>query len=269
MSIRTVLIVVLALVFGLSAAAGINALRNQEPPTPKADTQPIVVAALDIARGSTITSDMLAMRDYPTAVVPTGAITNLEAAINRSVAIPMLKGDPLIDNKLAPRGAGRGMAALIPKGMRTISIQVPSVASAGSGFVLPGNRVDVMLIPGQRPTPEPGTAASELVVQNVEVWAVGSRVEAPAENKVDSKELKEVTLLVTPEQATTLVGVQDKGSFHLLLRNPDDNSIHVRKDPPPKPREEPNKVAVRIPAQIRTLRGTQDSNVEVQTPDDR
>jgi Flp pilus assembly protein CpaB len=111
-------------------------------------------------------------------------------------------------------------------------------------------------------------------VQNVEVWAVGSRIEAPAENKVDSKELKEVTLLVTPDQATTLVTVQDKGSFHLLLRNPNDNSIHVKKEPPPKPKEEPKpveppKAVTRIPSQIRTIRGAQDSSVEVRLPEDQ
>src|SRR5437588_600815 len=84
-----------------------------------------------------------------------------------------------------------------------------SPASGGSGLILPGNKVDVLLIPSQA-TIESQTGIVP-VLQNVEVWAVGSRLEAPSDNKLDSKELKDVTLLVTPDQATTLAGMQNTG----------------------------------------------------------
>jgi pilus assembly protein CpaB len=67
------------------------------------------------------------------------------------------------------------------------------------------------------------------LLQNVEILAVGQRVNAPAENKVNDKELRSVTLLVTLEQATMLALGQTKGILHLSLRNPNDHKPTERK----------------------------------------
>jgi pilus assembly protein CpaB len=286
MSFRTVLIVALALVSGGSAAIGISKYRDQDTSAAKAETVPVVVAKVDIPRGETLTAAQVEIKQYLEA--PEGAADKTENVVERSVYTPLLKGEPILEKKLAPKGAGRGLGALIPKGMRAISIQTPTVASAGGGFILPGSKVDVLLIPNGQGNNDfsggilnpviwhPRSVGSELlalipVVQNVQVWAVGPRVEAPAENRVDAKELHEVTLLVTPEQATTLTFSQNKGSLHLTLRNPEDNAVQ----PPPKllpsrPVDKPpeaQKAAESRPAepvQIRTLHGSQDSVVYVQ-----
>lgn len=274
MSFRTGLIVLLALVCGGSAAVGINMLRNQDPPSSKAETVAVLVAARDIPRGAMITADSTTTEDYLNA--PSGTVTSMEDVLDRVVFVPLMKGEPILDSKLAPKGAGRGMAALIPKGMRAISIQTPSVASAGGGFILPGSRVDVLMIPNSQGGNEDLNARVTPVLQNVEVWAVGPRVEAPAENKVDTKELREVTLLATPEQATNLALVQNRGSLHLTLRNPEDTGVIVaqprepEKEQPQKPPEvvKPQEVVKEPePIRIRTLHGTQDGAVHVKLPD--
>ena len=72
-------------------------------------------------------------------------MTKLEDALDRAVAIPMVMDEPVLDAKLSPKGSGRGLAALVPKGMPAVTIQTPSVASGVAGFILPGNRVDVLL----------------------------------------------------------------------------------------------------------------------------
>lgn len=232
---RSVLMIGLALVFGGSAAVGVRAYLNQKSAAP-AKTTPVVVAAADLPRGGMITAEMIKTRDYPKDVVPSGALTRREDAIGRAVAIPLLKDEVLLDAKLSPRGAGRGLAALVPKGMRAVTIQTPNVAAGVAGFVLPGNRVDVLLtVEGTgsmgsvgggdetgRSVPEGPTTTT--LLQNAEILAVDQRVEAPAENKVDTKDLRSVTLLVTPHQANLLDLGQNKGTLHLALRSHEDEA---------------------------------------------
>jgi pilus assembly protein CpaB len=82
----------------------------------------------------------------------------------------------------------------------------PTVLAGVAGFILPGNKVDVLLIVtsngGWRITP---------LLQSVEILDVDKRVHAPAENKVNDKELRSVTLLVTRRQAAMLALGQSKG----------------------------------------------------------
>ena len=77
---------------------------------------PVVVAAVDIPRGGTITADLLKTRDFPKDLVPPGAITKAEDAVDRAVFIPLVKDEPVLEGKLAPKGSGRGLAALGPQG---------------------------------------------------------------------------------------------------------------------------------------------------------
>jgi pilus assembly protein CpaB len=222
-TLRTLLLVLLALASGGSAAVGIKRLRNQEPP-PKPDTVSIVVATTAIPRGGMISADALTLREYPKDLVPAGAMTRVEDALERFVFIPLAKDDPVLDSKLLARGAGRGLAPLIPKGMRAFTIHTPNVASGVAGFILPGNRVDVLLtVSSTASNDETGGGSTTTLLQNVEILAVDQRVDAPADNKVDAKELRSVTLVVTPDQAAKLDLGQNKGTLHLSLRHPDDN----------------------------------------------
>ena len=223
MTLRTLLLVLLALVSGGSAAVGIKRLRNQvAPPTP--DMVPIVVAASAIPRGAIVSADSVTLREYPKDLVPASAITRIDEALDRFVFIPLAKDDPVLDVKLLAKGAGRGLAPLIPKGMRAFTIHTPSLASGVAGFILPGNKVDVLLtISNTTSNDDTGGGSTTTLLQNVEILAVDQRVEAPADNKVDTKELRSVTLLVTPDQAAKLDLGQNKGTLHLSLRHPDDN----------------------------------------------
>src|SRR4051794_7154349 len=118
MTPRTILVVMLALVFGGSAAVGINSLRHPAPAPTKSDTVTVLVAAVDIPPFAAITPDMIKTQEWPKDVVPNDALTKPEEALDRPVLTPMVKGELLFENKLAPRGAGRGMTTKIPKGMR-------------------------------------------------------------------------------------------------------------------------------------------------------
>ena len=121
-------------------------------------------------------------------------------------------------------------------------------------------------------TNESGGGSTITLLQNVEILAVDQKMDAPSDNKVDTKDLRSVTLLVTPQQANRLDLGQNKGMLHLVLRNREDNKAAQTKPetlkdlrppvPPPLPKapEPPPKV------KIRTIRGVREGVVLIQTP---
>jgi pilus assembly protein CpaB len=229
-SLRTLLIVLLALMCGGSAALGINLFLRSGPVIAEPETIAVVVAAVEIPRGASLTAELLTIRAWPKALAPTGALTQVADALDRVAIGPLAQGEPILDAKLTTRGAGRGLSALIPHGMRAFTIQTPGVAAGVAGFILPGNRVDVLLTVSTPNLNDPtGGGSTTTLLQNVEILAVDQRMAAPADNKVDLKELRSVTLLVTPDQATKLDLGQNKGTLHLTLRNPEDSlPAHTR-----------------------------------------
>jgi pilus assembly protein CpaB len=275
MSLRTVLVVALALVFGGSAAVGINKI-IQAPPASGPETVAVVVAAADVPRFTTLSADMLKTRDFPKDLVPPGALTKVEDAVDRATYSPLMKDESILNGKLAARGAGRGMAAIIPKGMLGFTIPSPNISAGVAGFILPGNKVDVLLtVTGQGANDATRTIT---LLQGLEILAVDQRVEAPAENKVDAKELRSVTLLVTPDQAAKLDLGQNKGVLHLALRNPEDLSLAkarpatladlgLGEDKPPEAPKVDKPVALpKVPPEVwvRTVRGTSEGGVRIQ-----
>jgi pilus assembly protein CpaB len=235
--------------------------------------------------------------EYPVDLVPPGAITSIADAVDRVVLHPMVKDEVLVEGKLASKDAGRGLAAIIPEGMRAFTIQTPHVASGVAGFILPGNKVDVLLtMNGQGSNDTTGGASTSTLLQNVKILAVDQRTDAPVDNKVNPQTLQSVTLLVTPDQAAKLDLGQNRGTLHLSLRNPKDTDaattrpatlsglqfspekpwrdqaremiaaltklIPERKAKAPKLPFEPEEPAK--PLEIRTLRGRQSGLVQIE-----
>lgn len=231
MSTRTILVVFLALFCGASMAVGVmRANQNKiKGEVNMAETVPVVVAAADIPRGKLVTGKDVELRDWPKEISPPGLLSAVEAVVDRAAIGQMVKGEPVLDGKLAPKDAGRGLAALIPEGMRAYTIQTLRVASNVAGFILPGNKVDVLLnLKGSnRGEDRTGGGSTTTLLQAVEVLAVDQILDAPEENKVNPKELSSVTLLVTPDQAAKLDLGQNMGLLTLSLRNPDDTAAAV------------------------------------------
>ena len=295
MTARTLVVLALALVFGVSAAVGVSQLQKQRMPELKPEMVQVVVATADIPRGVALSVDQVKIRDFPKDLAPAGAMTNLDDVVGRVLLMPLVEDEQVLESKLAAKGSGRGLAMLIPKGMRAFTIQTPNVATGVGGFVLPGNKVDVLLTVTGALGAESGVNSSTTttLLENVEILAVDQRVDAPADNRVDPKEIRSVTLLTTPEQAAKLNLGQSKGTLHLTLRNPDDDQSteprsvtladfsfrqenpeespapEVVKERPAEPAEltppitKPSAAGAIHPLQIRTLRGTQTGVVHV------
>lgn len=223
MQLRTVLLGMLALLFSMSAALGVYLFVRRPVAKPRVETVSIVVTSDVVQRGVTLSPEMLTRRDWPKEFVPKDAIHELEEAVGRTVWIPMVPNDVVVESKLASKGAGRGMASLIPPGMRAVTIQTPNVATGVAGFVLPGNKVDVLWTMQQAvQNDQTGGGSTATLLQNIEILAVDQTIEMPYENKVDPRDLRSVTLLVSPTDAAKLDLAQNRGTLRLSLRNPED-----------------------------------------------
>jgi pilus assembly protein CpaB len=177
----------------------------------------LVVAAKDLEIGRVLKEDDVKLADWPGGV-PLGAVVKVQDLVGRGVIAPIYEKEPVLETRLAPRGAGGGLASMIPPGMRAVAIRVNDVAGV-AGFVTPGTRVDV-LISGNAGAN--GTQTKTLL-QNMEVLSAGQDFKKDAEGKPVLVQV--VNLLVTPEQAEMLSLAAAQTSIQLVLRNPLDHEI--------------------------------------------
>jgi len=177
----------------------------------------ILVAARDLPVGTLIKAEDLRMTEGSGPALPQ-AISKPEDALNRGVLATIYGGEAIVENRLAPKGAGAGLAATIPAGMRAVAVRVNDVVGV-AGFVVPGMRVDVLvsgLPPGDARTAL-GTQTRTLL-QNIEVLSAGQNIQKDTEGKPVTVQV--VNLLVTPEQAETLSLASNETKIQLVLRNP-------------------------------------------------
>src|SRR5271165_3902726 len=126
-----------------------------------------VVAANDLAVGTKLSERDVNLVRFPQSSVPPSSYTKKAQVVGRGVILPLSKGEFILASKLAAENAGAGLPALIPPGMRAVSVRVNDVVSV-AGFVQPGTRVDVLL------TGNPGSnSETKTVLENVLVLAVG------------------------------------------------------------------------------------------------
>lgn len=226
MSLRTFLVIVLALACGISAAIGIQQFRTPgETKVVKEETVNVVVAAVNMQRGTRITEAMIYTRPWPKSELPPEAVAKPEDAIGRMVHIPMLSGDVVVLKKISKEGEGSGLPALIKPGFRAFTIPTPPT-EIKSGFLLPGHHVDVLLtLKSQqgygRQDNLDGTTV--VLVGDVEIIASGKEL-APPIGKERIDDLLSVTLQVTEEQALSLAMARTEGTLSLALRNSSDHS---------------------------------------------
>jgi pilus assembly protein CpaB len=176
----------------------------------------LVVAARDLQSGALIHEADLQWTDWSD-VIPSQALKDPQEIIGRGVVSTIYQGEPILSGRLAPKGAGAGLAALIPVGKRAVALKVNEVVGL-AGFVVPGMRVDVLVAgtPGVQ-TANQGTY-SRTILQNIEVLSAGQKIERRVDGKPEDAEV--VNLLVTPEQAEILNLASSETKVQLVLRNP-------------------------------------------------
>jgi pilus assembly protein CpaB len=220
-------IVVLLIALVAGGIAALLAGRSDAPqivqaPVAPLETVDVLVAGGDIGLGQSLTNSALRWQTWPAAAGGTNfirrqdrpdAIDQLAGSIARS---PFFAGEPIRENRLI-KGKGSGyMAAVLPSGMRAISTDVTPETGA-AGFILPNDRVDVILSRRDREGAGAEVHSSETVLSNVRVLAIDQTVEEKGGQRVVVG--KTVTLELTQRQAETLVMSRTTGQLSLALRS--------------------------------------------------
>lgn len=172
-----------------------------------------VAAGKTLEAGELLKPESLQLVEWPTSTPLTGGFTKIGDVAGRTVLYPLAKGEPILDVHLAVAGAGVGLTANIPSGMRAISVRSDEVVGV-AGFLLPGTHVDVLLTYHSDKSPEPRTAT---VLQDVVILAAGQQTHPDPESKPASVNV--VTLLLKPEDAEKVVLATSLGAIHFVLRN--------------------------------------------------
>lgn len=237
-------------------------------------TNKVVVAARDIQLGSPLTPDMLTSVEWPSGSLPTGAINDPAELADRVVKTTLMRGEPVLESKLAPKGTKGGLSAVIAEGKRAITVKVNEVVGV-AGFALPGNHVDIMVNTNDDHgrTNDREHMISKIVLERILVLAVAQEA---SRDDTKPKVVNAVTLEVTPEEAEKIDLARSVGNLSLVLRNQVDTenaqTSGIRKnelllgssDPEPVVAARPVRIAVkRRPSRPKVVAENSGQTVEV------
>jgi pilus assembly protein CpaB len=280
MNKRIVGVLVFAVVISLAASAAVYRLvAARMASSASVPVGSAVIAIREIPVGSLLKGDDIKLAAWK-GDLPKQAITVREKAENRGVVVAIRAGDLVMENQLAPKGAGAGLAIKIPAGMRAVAVKVNEVVGL-AGFVLPGMRVDVIAC-GTPPGDTRNTVGTEsrTILQNIEVLSAGQNIQQDADGKPVTVQV--VNLLVTPEQAEIMSLAGNETKVQLVLRNPSDTETPktqgkatadlfstarpkpaAKRAAPPAPPRPVQMVQVAIPITMEVISGSKRQNMKV------
>ena len=187
----------------------------------------VVVAATDIQYGTKVQSRHLRVADLPPEGVPKGSFHSVEEVEGTVATVAIMKGEVLVRERFAEHTTGSTLAALVTENMRAVTIRVDDVVGV-AGFLLPGNRVDVLSTRKDRKTKK---ARTETILRNVKVLAVD---QTAATQKNEPIIVRAVTLEMSPQQSEELVRAKEEGTIQLTLRNPLESQVAEAPEPAAK-----------------------------------
>jgi pilus assembly protein CpaB len=183
----------------------------------------VAVAAMEIPFGTRVEARHVRSIQMLTGTDPPGVYNKEEEVIGKIAKATLVAGELLLRAKFVQQDEGSTLSALVAPEMRAVSIRVDDVVGVG-GFLLPGNRVDVVAS-----RQENDKATAETILSDVKVLAVD---QSASTEKNEPVVVRAVTLEVTPEDAEALVRARELGRLQLTLRNPMDRTIVAKKKPP-------------------------------------
>jgi pilus assembly protein CpaB len=179
---------------------------------------PAVVAAVDLPWGTALNKDMVKTRPFLKGSLTEGEYFPTAAALDGRVLImPVKANEPIMKSRLAPDSmASGGVAAVVDPAKRAMAVKVDKFIGV-SGFVRPGNRVDV-LVSLQKTGTKNDNPVTKIVLQNIPVLATGAETEQKGKNE-KPVQVDVITLELTPEEAEKLALSTTEGKIQLALRN--------------------------------------------------
>jgi pilus assembly protein CpaB len=231
MNTKRIIVLGFALVAASAAALLARGLMGGGTPKVEAKIAPppiamseVLVATSNIQPGLTLKPEMVKWQSWPASAVDASFIThaaapNLEDAINGTVVrVPLFAGQPITNTAIVHGAAAGFMAAQLQPGMRAVSIII-SVDSGAGGFILPNDRIDLLLT--TKTNDSPPHVKVKTILGDVRVLAVDQTFKEDKDTKTVVG--KTATLELTPAQAELVAAAQNTGSLSLSLRGLGDN----------------------------------------------
>jgi pilus assembly protein CpaB len=210
----------------------------------------ILTAAMNLPLGTQIGTRHVASIEMIPGQEPAGTFHDEKDIDGKITAVNVPAGQLLMASMFAKEGES-ALAANVAKDKRAVTVRVDDVIGV-AGFLLPGNRVDVV---ATRKDDRTQVVTSETILNNIKVLAVD---QSAAANSNEPVVVRAVTLEVTPEEAETLLKGKAAGAIQLALRNPLDESDARHR---PESVKAMAKLPVKVPAPARdpsitVIRGT-------------
>ena len=176
----------------------------------------IVVAAAALSPGTRLDAENVRQIDWPATKPMDGMFSRVEDCAGRVLVMSLRENEPILEGSLAPKDSSAGLSAMIPSGLRAVSVAVNDVVGV-AGFVQPGTTVDVLATGAAEGQ---GTSLTRTILENIRVLAAGEKVQPDKQGAPQTVSV--VTLLVSPDQANILTLASTQGRIQLALRNSGD-----------------------------------------------
>jgi pilus assembly protein CpaB len=224
-------LIVLGVALAAGGVAAMLASGSKQPEAPKVEAPPplptvdVLVAKSDLGIGQVVGANDVGWQIWPVASANSNFIKKTDRPdaikdfVGAIVRTPVASGEPIRDSKVVMAKAGGFMAAILPQGMRAISLDVAPDTGAG-GFILPNDHVDVVLTRRDKAAEKllgVEKYVSETVLRNVRVLAVDQAIEE--KDGVKTVIGKTATIELDPHQAETLALSRQLGTLSLTLRS--------------------------------------------------
>jgi pilus assembly protein CpaB len=234
---RIIILVIAAIAAGAAAllARGLlgggteRSAASIAPAQPRIETSEVLVAATKLDAGTKLALGSVRWQSWPKSAIDSTFLTHenipdLQKAIDGVVVrTPLVEGEPLTSAKVVRADGAGFMAAMLTPGMRAVSINLSTETGAG-GFILPNDRVDIILT--LQISDSPRIFGSKTILKSVRVLAIDQTVEQENGQKT-VKDAKSATLEVSPGQAELIERAQASGTLSLALRALGDTGTSV------------------------------------------
>lgn len=222
MRANTLIMIVLAGIFGVLAVVLVNiwlaGQRNALAQSNGVQASTVVVAAIPLKFGDSLSADKLREIAWPAGALPAGAFKTVKDAMAGQGARQALQSisanEPILAAKITGPGQRATLSAVLGEGMKAVSIRVNDVLGV-AGFVFPGDRVDVLLTRTVRSDEGGDKSFVDVLLQSVKVLAVDQVAD---ESKDSPTVVKAVTVEVDTKDAQKLTLAAGAGQLSLALR---------------------------------------------------
>ena len=211
---RTTLLLGFSIVLSAAAAFVANTwIQNElnQEASIKDSMENVIVASVKIPYGLEIDETHVKTIEVPKGTSPSGAFSEMESVVGTVSRTEIYPGEVIIKDRVVAHGGGSTLAAMISPNKRAITVRVNDVVGV-AGFLLPGNRVDIIS------TKKKGKKiVSNTILRNIKVLAVD---QTAATDKNEPIVVRSVTMEMSSSQTEDVTAATKQGSLQLTLRNP-------------------------------------------------